>query len=135
LVATGSLRIDYDAALFPARATTSASGGRLSGRAHRAFGGLRRFRSWFRRGRFSRLCGLLGRRRSLRRSGGCRLSGGCGGSATVPLGRLDRLQRIGLLNAGSSSLSLDPSAFQRGKNIFALKPLRFRDLVNPFFCH
>jgi hypothetical protein len=48
---------------------------------------------------------------------------------------LDRLQRSCLIDAGGGSFGLYPSAFKRGKDILALEPLRFGDLVNSFFRH
>ncbi len=52
-----------------------------------------------------------------------------------PLAAWIAFTRSCLVNTGSGSFSLDSSVFKRGKYLFALEPLRFGDLVNPFFRH
>ena len=54
---------------------------------------------------------------------------------TISLGGCDRLQRLGLLHAGSCSFRFNTRGLQRRQQLFAADPLRFRDLVNPLLGH
>ncbi len=106
LVAAGGLRIDHDTAFF------------------------RRSSGFFRRG-----AGFGGRFRRL--LGGAAGLAAAFGSALVAVAPLpdERLQRIGLLDAGSRGFRLDPSLFQRSEQLFAAQPLSFGNLVDALLSH
>jgi hypothetical protein len=131
LVATSGLRVDHDTALLATCGATCTGTRRFACGSDWALGG-----DWGFGGRLGgSLGGVSGFGWGLGFCSRLRLLLGGDRSPTVPFGRLDRLQRVGLLDAGSCSLGLDPSALKRGKDLFALKPLRFGDLVNALFSH
>ena len=161
LVAAGGLRIDHDAAFFARGAAAATGGGPPAGRTGlfdgRFFGG--GFRLIGLPGepvpeRVCRLPGLRGRRRfaaagagaalaALRRRRsfgrslsrfGRRLAFG-GAVAATAVRRAERAQRVGLLDAGGGHFGFDPCCVQRFQHLFRADALRFRDLVNPLFCH
>ncbi len=55
--------------------------------------------------------------------------------AAVLLGGGERLQRVGLLDAGGGGFRLDPGRLQRGQQLFAAQTLGFGDFMNPLLCH
>ena len=97
-----------------------------AGRARRVCRRRGRCRGFRGRGRLSFRSGFGRRRLRFRR----RLGGG-----TTPIGRTERPQGVGLLDARGRHFGFDPGGFQLGKDLFRADAVRFRDLMNPLLCH